>query len=172
MRKLNEIVKDLAAKQAELKQLSHEFKAKSDRIKFEIEELSRLENIGGNGIDLEKIQLAESIMYIYGNPYGKADSKFNCPTIAEEAIIDIANDCPHLISQFFGNKRYESFYQRTNCEYGYGPRHGSIVDEIGLKSSVRSRECVEKSLLTDDEKDACIYYIKNFASLPIKIQQK
>lgn len=83
-------------------------------------------------------------------------------TIAEAAIIDIANGCKYLKSRYFGNKRYSGFYQRCDSKYGSGPRHGSTVDRIGLKNP--------STELTDDEKDACIYYLKVWKHLPRGIE--
>jgi hypothetical protein len=154
MKKLYEIIKERFEKQQELSQKTKAFNIECELLNKSIDELLRLENIAQTGLDLEKIQIAETILAIYGDPFGKADITFNLPTIAELAIIDIANDCKHLRTNFFGNKRYESYYQRCNCKYGYGPSHGSIVDSIGLINI--------KHQFTDDEKDACIYYIKNY----------
>ena len=61
--------------------------------------------------------------------------------------------------QYFGNKRYSGYYQESSHSYGMGPSHGSIVDEVGLKQDARKRD------LTDEEKDACIYYLKNYTAI-------
>lgn len=156
MKKLFEIVKERYAKQVELFNLTKEFKTKETCLENEIKELKRLENIGENNLDLQKIQIAETLLIIRGNPYGNAESEFGKPPIANVAIIDIANGCPTLKSHYFGNKRYGGYYQRCDCSYGSCPTHGSIVDEIGLQSEARTKD------LTDDEKDACIYYLKNY----------
>jgi len=161
MKKLYEIVKERSEKETMLIDLTTVYENGFKKLQNEINELKRLENVSGQGLDVIKVQLAETILNIYGNPYGNADSKFNKPTIAELAVIDIANGCPFMKTMYFGNKKYEGYYQRSNHSYGCGPKHGSIVDEIGLKNTVRNRE------LTDDEKDACIYYIKNYTLINI-----
>jgi hypothetical protein len=157
MKKLHEVVKERSDRELELSKLTSEFERNSKVIEKEIIELKKLENMAQGDINILNVQIAESVIYIKGNPYGKADSSFNAPTIAELAITDIANDCPHLKTKFFGNKSYGSFYQRTNCEYGYGPRHGCIVDEIGLINP--------DNPLSEEEKDACIYYIQNYQKI-------
>jgi hypothetical protein len=159
MKKLHEIVKERIEKEQTLKSLFESFETNKNKLISEINGLKRIEDIAQNNIDIIKVQLAETILNIHGDPYGKADITFNSPVIAELAINDIANNCLHMKTKYFGNKKYEGYYQRSNHEYGFGPKHGTIVDEIGLKSNVRNRE------LTDDEKDACIYYIKNYMKL-------
>ena len=157
MRKLHEIVKERSEKQQELELKRKTFEGESYVLNIEIEELKRLENVAQAGLDLQKVQAAEAVLSVTGDPYGGADSSFGSPTIAELAIVDIATGCKHLKAEYYGNKRYESYYQRSNHPYGYGPRHGSIVDEIALK-----HPDVE---LSDEEKDACIYYLKNYAEV-------
>lgn len=156
---LYETVKKRNEKEKELKLEKEKFQKIEKQLKDEIEELKRHEGLEQNNIDLDKVKLAESVILVQGNPYGETSdvTKFKRKPIVEHAIIDIANGCPYLKRQFYGNKRYEGFYQRTDCDYGMGPRHGSIVDRIELK--VRDRE------LTDDEKDACIYYLKNYQKI-------
>jgi len=156
MKKLHEIVKERFEKQKELSQKTEAFKKEQAKLNSEIQELLRLENVAQIGLDLDKVQIAEKLIWIQGNPFRKTSdvTKFSGVVIAECAIIDIAEDCKKMRTQFFGNKEYVSFYQRCDCEYGYGPRHGSIVDRIGLIDTNHQ--------FTDDEKDACIYYIKNY----------
>lgn len=154
MKKLHEVVKERHERQKELNLKTKTFKEEESRLDSEIEELLRLENVAQEGLDIAKIQIAEDILDVRGNIYGKTDWGSGVPTIAELAIVDIAEDCEFMKSKYFGNKQYEGYYQRCNSEYGYGPRHGSIIDRIGLKNP--------KTKLTDDEKDACIYYIKNY----------
>lgn len=157
--KLHEVVKKRAEKENQLKDVIKTFELCKDQLLSEISELKRLENIASKNIDIEKVLIAEKILYVSGDIYGKTSdvTKFNGVTIAAEAVIDISNNCEKLKKQYFGNKRYEGFYQRCDCGYGLGPRHGSIVDEISLKSEYRKVKD-----LTNDDKDACIYYLLNY----------
>ena len=166
MKKLFEIVQERNAIEIELKEEIKSHNNKVSVLEKQISELKRLESIGENNIDLEKVRVAEKILSVGGNPYGKTDDviKFGYKTIAEQAIIDIADGCPHLKRRYFGNKRYEGFYQGCDCEYGYGPRHGSIVDRIELRNTQKE--------LSDEEKDACIYYLKNYVKIKELATQK
>lgn len=155
--KLHEVVK--ARKQYE-DMLANE---RSTFVKLEkdllekIENFKRLEVIGSENIDIEKVQIAEKILEVEGDPYGMTN---DCKkTIAESAIEDIANGCEYLQKRYFGNKRYDRFYQREDHEYGYAPKHGHIVDSIGFRRDLLSKE------LTGDQKDACIYYLKNYQKI-------
>ncbi len=157
MKKLFQIVQDRFNAEIALSNLRKEFNAEEKKLLDQIQELSRLEKISDTGLDISRVQLAESIISIKGDPYGNtSEIKMGHRTIAKCAIIDIANGCQHLKTRYYGNKEYSGYYQRCDCEYGMGPKHGGICDSIQLISDVRSRE------LTDDEKDACIYYINNY----------
>lgn len=157
MKKLHEIVKERFEKQKELSRITDEFKKEQKRLDSEIQELVRLESVGENGIDLEKVQIAECVIYIHGDPYGRVDG--GGITIADLAVVDIAKGCEFMKNKYYGNKTYSGYYQRCNCEYHMGPTHGGIKDEIGLRSNYREKE------LTDEQKDACIYYIKNYKAI-------
>ena len=156
MKKLFQIVQERTQKQSEWSNLKREFDEKSKSLTREIERLKELENVAQQGINIELVQLAETVIYVRGNPYAKTDDP---GILADLAVNDIANGCTHLKKEFFGNKTYSGYYQRCDCTYGYGPSHGGIRDEVGLHSEARKRE------LNDEEKDACIYYLKNYAAI-------
>lgn len=158
MKKIFEIVAERNQKQIDLLELRKEFQAKEKSLIAEIESLLRLENTVESGFDVIKIQIAESVLSVSGNPYGNADGGQG-KKIAERAIIDIAKNTPFMRNSYFGNKRYSGYYQESSHSYGMGPSHGSVVDEVGLKQDARKRD------LTDDEKDACIYYLKNYVAI-------
>lgn len=157
MKKLFEIVAERNQKQIDLSELRKEFQTKEKSLTNEIESLLKLENTAESGFDVVKIQLAESILSVCGNPYGNSDG--GGKKLAERAVIDIANNTSFMRKQYFGNKRYSGYYQESSHSYGMGPSHGSIVDEVGLKQDARKRD------LTDEEKDACIYYLKNYTAI-------
>lgn len=156
MKKLHEIVKEKTSLQQELNKLTEKFEEKKKELMKGILKMDRLERISLTGADISKVQIAETILYVEGNIYGNTDNmhKFYEKHIAVEAINDIANGCEKLKKEYFGNKEYSGFYQRCDCSYGMGPTHGGIVDRIGLINPKRK--------LTDDEKDACIYYLGNY----------
>jgi len=128
-----------------------EFVAKSTA---RLKELRRLQDMACGGINIDYVQIAEKVIAVEGKPHAITNDTQNGKTLADIAIEDIALGCPYLTTKYLGNKKYEGFYQRCDCEYGYGPRHGYIVDRIELK---RDRNIG----ITDEEKDACIYYLKN-----------
>lgn len=155
--KLHEIVKEKSELHQKHGNLKREYDIEISKINNRIKELERIESAAMNDLNIDYIQIAESILRVYGNPYGITD---NCEsTIAYYAITDIATGCNHLKKEFFGNKRYSGYYQRNDCNYGYGPSHGSTVDYIGLKDDARKRD------LTGEEKDACIYYLRNYKKI-------
>lgn len=66
---------------------------------------------------------------------------------------DIYEDttCKHLRKEYFGQKRYEGYHQRSDHPYGFGPTNGSIVEEVGLRN--REKE------LSDEEVEAAVYFM-------------
>ncbi len=58
---------------------------------------------------------------------------------------------PNLYDRWYG--------QRSDHDYGMGPRHGSIIFRIGLVSDARHRE------LTSAERDAAVYYLMNLEAI-------
>ena len=105
------------------------------------------------GADIEKVKVAQSILEVKGlRRIGDGDtvSKIN------DAIKDIASGFVKIRKEYFGCKDYECFLcQGCNCEYGYSPKHGSIVFKIGLKQDKRNAE------FTLEEIEACLYYLYN-----------
>lgn len=154
MKRLFEIVAESAEKSKELNKLRKDFKSKETDLLNEIAQLTRLVELTEKELDVIRIQLAESILYVRGNPYGRTDQ--GGATLADRAIIDIANGVDYMRQGYYGNKTYSGYYQESSHPYGYGPKHGGICDEIGLHNGTRDR------VFTDDEKDACIYYLKNY----------
>ena len=132
MKKLFEIVAERNKKQIELAILRKEFETVEKAITGEIQDLIKLENTAENGFDVVKIQLAESVLYVKGNPYGNTDG--GGKKLAERAVIDIANNTIFMRDKSLGNKRYSGYYQESSHSYGMGPSHGSIFDEVGLNN--------------------------------------
>lgn len=132
-----------------------QFKKEIDQLNSEISELERLEKICCSGLNLSLIQLAETIIKCTGKPHTSVGGRI----ITDVAAIDIANDCKILRDGYFGNKIYAGLYQKCDCSYGYGPKHGSIVDSVELKSRMM------RSPLTSEQKNAAIYYLKNYEKI-------
>lgn len=149
---LNEIVKERSDKEKELISETNCFNKKRDKLNSKIDELKRLEEIALLGFNIGWIQIALHYLDCRGDINGIIDN--GSKPLSELAIIDISNDCKHMKKMYFGNKRYEGLYQRSNHTYGMGPSHGSIVDRIGLRDP--------KKELSSNEKDACIYFLKKY----------
>lgn len=110
-----------------------------------------------NGLDTEKIALAETVITVVGSytRHGDQDSVVN------EAMQDIANGGKRLATQFFGTKTYGRFYnQRSDHPYGYGPRHGSIVFRVGI-----NRGRAKGEPLSANEVEACLYYLAHLREI-------
>lgn len=152
---LHEIVKKRSDLQIRKAILFAEYKKQSEILEKQIEELNRMEQVGASGLDIEKVALSESILYCHGDIWQEVGDR----RIGSAAVIDIANDCKHLNERYFGNKVYGSYHQRCDCEYGMGPSHGSIQEEIGLRKEFRGVP------LNDEQKDACIYYLRNYKAI-------
>lgn len=148
---LNQVIKIRLEKQKELSRLERDYEEKKKSINSEICRLSGLEKLADEGKDVEKIQIARSILYHTGDVLAFVGGR----SLVNAAISDIVNDCAKMKREYFGNKRYSGYYQASDHTYYMGPAHGSIVDEIGLNKDFRG------ITLTDEQKDACIYYLKS-----------
>lgn len=155
MKTLKEIQLESNQSLTERKEALRQHELFMKQINQKIAKFKRLEVLALANIDIEKIQMAEKILSCFGNPHHNCEGEI----LTDLAALDIAKGHPHLKSMFFGNKSYESFYQRCDCQYGYGPKHGSIVDRVEMSNESRNRE------LCDDEIEACIYYLKNYAKI-------
>ena len=157
---LHEVIKTRTNIKKELKLLREKFEKEEKQLNKKINNLNKLYYLGTSidSVDIEKVQLAESLIEFQGDPTGK--------NIHLRAISKIANDPNWLKSNYLGNKRYDSYYQECNCKIGMGPSHGTICDRIELLRDVRTRN------LTDEEKDACIYYLSNIEKIQEIIDTK
>ncbi|BDH62343.1 hypothetical protein MTP04_24730 [Lysinibacillus sp. PLM2] len=130
--------------------LHKEFERKNNELTKKINDYKRLKELSLNNFDLNKITIAESLL-----EFSRGFNRKNNGPI-RHAIDDIVNDFRCLRKEYFGTKDYSGFVnQEVQCTYGYGPRHGYVVFSVGLKNGVRQKE------FTDEEKDACIYYLNH-----------
>lgn len=157
MKKLHEIITEIAETEQMLREETKLYEKTKSTLTNSLAKLKELQDIALSGLDIQLTQIATQVLHIYGNISGTCQGE----RLTDLAAVDIAKGCPHLKTKGFSNKRYEGFYQREDHNYGYGPKHGYIVDEIELRQQYRT------IYLTDEQKDACIYYLKNYS----KIQQ-
>jgi hypothetical protein len=153
MKTLVEITTALEVNQSQIASLKSAFESDMKSMQDTRSELLFAQKLLLNDLDLEKVSIADSILRVEG------DVTRNCEgeVIAELAAADIAKGCKHLKTRYFGNKRYDGFYQRNDSEYGYGPKHGSIVERVGLKDTSK--------ILNPDEQEACIYMLLNYKKI-------
>lgn len=150
MKTLVEITKALEVNQSQIDSLKSAFETDMKAMMDLRGELLFSQKLLLADLDLGKIELADGLLDIRGDITNSCEGE----VIAELAAADVAKGCPVLKTKYIGNKRYDGFYQRNDCEYGYGPRHGSIVERVGLQDT--SKE------LSTEEQEACIYLLLNY----------
>jgi len=114
--------------------------------------------------NLDKINLAESVITIRGSASKVVGDSNSRSEAVKSAIEDIASaGSESIMKSFFGVKNYSGFGdQGSDHPYGICPRNGSIVFSVGLKESIRKRV---PFLLTEEEKEAAIYYLLNIKKI-------
>lgn len=144
---------ELRAERAELEKVH---KAKLDGIAGELTLAQTEIERQLSGLDSAIILHAEHIIYVGGKYARAGEDRAAC---REQAIQRILAGGGEMFSEYCGTKSYDRWTgQHSNHSYGMGPRHGTIIFEIGLTRPVRGREV--KSL-TEDEINACVYYLRN-----------
>lgn len=113
------------------------------------------------GLDAEKIALGKTVIYVTDYTRGGQD-RASCVSAAVKQLatgVPIRLHYGDLWKCYFGTKNYEGWIgQRSDHEYGYGPRHGSICFEVGLTRGARERKQAD---LTAEEIEAAIYVLLN-----------
>jgi len=119
------------------------------------------------GLDAEQIAIAEDVIAVHGRldrPVGESRGRrakvvsdaIEWLTHCDDADALRARKLPNFHTNYFGIKNYSGFGdQRSDHQYGYGPRHGGIVFKIGLHGKHRNTD------LTPEQRNACIYYLRN-----------
>ena len=141
---------ELAAYQGQLSQLTKKYEQDKRDLESRIKETQRKINETWAGLDTGKIDLAETFFDFEGDPRKYPESE---KAIADARKAIAASDQP-LQERYIGLKNYSSWIgQREDHEYGYGPRHGSIVFRIGVKNKWRGKP------LSKDAREAALYYL-------------
>ena len=137
-----ELMRLINVKEAEI--LKH--KAFLDECALQASELKRQKGILMKSLDLDRIKIAESILYVKGL---KDEFDERCTL---RAIKDIASGGNGIKEYYHGVKDYAHFiHQGSSHKYGYGPKHGTIVYSIGLRKPGYE--------MTDAETEDCLYYL-------------
>jgi hypothetical protein len=74
-------------------------------------------------------------------------------SLIEDAKKDLATGAKYLSCKYIGQKYYSGYDQRCDCEYGYGPSHGSIYQRIGLINP--------SNKLSEYDIECCLYVLEN-----------
>ena len=140
--------------------LDASYKTNRDAISARIAKLQTTINRNAAGLHLEKIALAETVLY--ATPYSKGGD--DRASAIRDAITEVTlKGGGDLWTKFIGTKSYAHWYvQRSDHTYGYGPSHGSSILKIGLTRSARQRETRE---LSPTEIEAACYYLTNLVQI-------
>lgn len=116
--------------------------------------------VANNGLDLDRVRLAETFMSAGVFKRGGSDREAaRQMAIAWFAGAETKNGV-NLRREYVGTKNYDRWSgQLITCPYGYGPSHGSVCFSIRLTDEARKRD------LTDKERDAAIYYLMNLPAI-------
>ena len=93
----------------------------------ELKSMQETLNLVVLGIDNERYQKANNLLNV------KFEKNKIEISLIEKAIIDISKGITDLKHNYYGMKRYDGYFQESNHPYGYGPKHGYIVQSVGLK---------------------------------------
>lgn len=147
--------------EAQLVQHQQAAAAETARLASEIAARKTALNRAEGGLDLDKIAVAETILRVTDYSRGGEDRN----SARSDAIRQFSTGRPvrphygDLWRVRFATKNYDRWSgQRSDSEYGMGPRHGSLCFEIGLTAEARRRE---QSDLSSAETEACVYYLVN-----------
>ena len=97
------------------------------------------------GVDSKRYKNAEQLLNI---KFEKNKIELN---LIDMAITDISKGIIELKQNYYGMKRYDGYFQESNHPYCYGPKHGYIVQSIGLKN--RDLSC------TSDDVEDMLYML-------------
>jgi hypothetical protein len=116
------------------------------------------------GLDTGKIELARSILELRGSYVKAGQDRASVIVDAIRWFVDgklcyengETNYYKDLRRHYFGTKNYDGWHgQRSDHEYGCGPRHGSVIFYVGLQRHMRAAN------LDSNHVEACIYYLSN-----------
>jgi len=159
---LTELSKNVFEANAALKKAQEAHKQEILTLTANLKEANRLYEISLAGIDVGKALLAEKILYKRGTYTGDGEQ----PSVIRDFIEWVATGKGQYYNPqtgYYGTKNYDRWSsQREDHSYGSGPRHGSTNFALGLHPDFRSKP------LSDDEKDAVIYYLGNITTIEQK----
>jgi len=147
--------KMLTEKQEQIAAARKEFEAKLHQLRAEETQLSDAYQRVLLGVDLDLVTRAERTIRVSGLGTPLAGDDEAC---IGDAIYWLSHDKPRgyrqsLRKHYYGTKNYDGWlHERSDHDYGYGPRHGSIVFSIGLFDP--------KAELSNEDRAAAIYFLE------------
>lgn len=116
------------------------------------------------GLDQSAIARAEAVLFVAGS-YAKAgEDRASARSDAIRAIVAGGGD---MWDSCIGTKSYAGWHgQRCDCGYGFGPRHGSIIFNIGFRPDVLRRD---PRALTETEIEDCVYYLTHIETIQASV---
>ena len=156
---LTETVRELTVIRSELAAHLETSAATTSRLKGDIARLETSLAYASDGLNEDKIALARAVINIRGRFVDGGEKR---ESVRRDAINQLAAGEPgarDLWQVYFGTKSYDRWHgQRTDCEYGMGPTHGSIIFAVEVTPEARKRGQAD---LTPEEVEAAIYYLVN-----------
>ena len=159
---LADVVAQISVEQKMRAALRTEFERKTQAANERIAHLQhRRDLLAASSLTNDQISLAKSVIRLVGPVSESAEGAFDA------ALAAIAEGGQKLRSVYIGAKRYSGYHQRCDCQYGFGPSHGSIVFAVELMPDVRDRACwpepgatlPDEQPLTQVERDAAVAYL-------------
>lgn len=162
MKNLSKLINDKNNCLNRLSELRKSFRKEEAELMSKVGSLTDLIFPEQNGLDSEKIVLAESMVSVMGwENFGKGKTV----QAYDDSIYDVAAGGEKILNGFFGCKDYSGWVcQRCDCEYGMGPRHGSIVFKISLTYDYQltAKEIGE---ISEDDRNVILWYLTNYNSI-------
>lgn len=142
----------------QIKTHKKQYEETHDRLAMEKNNLLQSIALEQEGFDLGKIEIAKTIVHIRGS-FAKGGKERG--SVIQDAIKQFATGEPvgrGLWTEYFGTKNYDRWSgQRSNHEYGYGPKHGSTVFAVEINSNIRMS--TPQSELTERQIEAVVYFL-------------
>lgn len=155
--------REMHALRKELGSHLDEAKRREAELREQIRQRANVLASSAEGIDVAKIELAKTIVFVRGTYAKGGDDR---ASVISDAVKQLSTGEPirafygDLWSHYFGTKSYDRWNgQRSDHQYGYGPGHGSTIFAVGLVEAVRNDR--KPTDLTPEEIDAAIYYLIN-----------
>ncbi len=156
---LLDLNKELLVLQNEYEEKKKVFDAYRESVNIKIAEIRKDISLYKSSIDAKKINHAMSILRLeFPGENRRYDSlkKTVLPiydSLVNAAMTDLVSGLKILKKEYIGQKKYQGFDQRCDCEYGYGPSHGYIYQSIGLYNP--------KKELSEYDIECCLYLLEN-----------